>query len=637
MTATEVLRNHGINVPFAAPGRIYATCPKCSHTRQQSHQKKKCLGITIDDESVHWGCNHCDWTGGERFDKSNGHDRGIVTYNYCDESGVVLFQKVRTPDKKFWQRRPDGNGGWINSLGETRKVLYRLPELIEDVANDHMVLIVEGEKDVDNLRAIGVPATCNPDGAANPGQRSKWRPEFSEMLRDARIVIVPDHDEAGYAHADAIACSTTGIAQSVHVLKLVDHWPQCPKGGDASDWLAAGHTREELDALIEAAPGWSADDNATTENDEPRPEPQRDVNNKAAGNRGLVSSRAADIPAELVQWLWPGRLAIGKHTCVAGEPGTGKSQISVAIAATLTTGGEWPCGEGRAPLGSVIILSAEDGAADTIVPRLIAAGADLTRVHIVSSVSEIDGKGRRAFNLQTDITLLERKISEIGDVVLVIVDPVSSYMGKTDSHKNSEVRGVLEPLSDMADRTRTAILTITHFSKAGAASSTKALHRFIGSIAFTGAPRAAFAVIDDAENEGRKLFLHAKNNLAAPPQGLAFRLEQTIVADNIVASRVAWDGEPVIITANQALAAEAAGDDSRTARGDAEEFLRELLASGPVPQKEVKDAAEGAGLAWATVRRAKERLGVEAIRETETEFGKGTGRWLWRLRCSSLP
>jgi hypothetical protein len=465
MTATEVLRNHGINVPFAAPGRIYATCPKCSHTRQQSHQKKKCLGITIDDESVHWGCNHCDWTGGERFDKSNGHDRGIVTYNYCDESGVVLFQKVRTPDKKFWQRRPDGNGGWINSLGETRKVLYRLPELIEDVANDHMVLIVEGEK----------------------------------------------------------------------------------------------------------------------------------------------------------------------------EPGTGKSQISVAIAATLTTGGEWPCGEGRAPLGSVIILSAEDGAADTIVPRLIAAGADLTRVHIVSSVSEIDGKGRRAFNLQTDITLLERKISEIGDVVLVIVDPVSSYMGKTDSHKNSEVRGVLEPLSDMADRTRTAILTITHFSKAGAASSTKALHRFIGSIAFTGAPRAAFAVIDDAENEGRKLFLHAKNNLAAPPQGLAFRLEQTIVADNIVASRVAWDGEPVIITANQALAAEAAGDDSRTARGDAEEFLRELLASGPVPQKEVKDAAEGAGLAWATVRRAKERLGVEAIRETETEFGKGTGRWLWRLRCSSLP
>jgi putative DNA primase/helicase len=171
----------------------------------------------------------------------------------------------------------------------------------------------------------------------------------------------------------------------------------------------------------------------------------------AAHGGGLVSSRASDITPESVQWLWAGRLAIGKHTCVAGEPGTGKSQLSVAIIAAITTGGEWPCGEGRAPLGSVTILSAEDGAADTIVPRLIAAGADLTRVHIVSSVYATDGKGRRSFNLQTDIALLERKISEVGDVVLIVVDPVSSYMGKTDSHKNSEVRGVLEPLSDMAD------------------------------------------------------------------------------------------------------------------------------------------------------------------------------------------
>src|SRR2546423_13390931 len=124
-------------------------------------------------------------------------------------------------------------------------------------------------------------------------------------------------------------------------------------------------------------------------------------------HRGLVSARAADITPESVQWLWPGRLARGKHTCVAGEPGTGKSQLSIAIIAAITTGGDWPCGEGQAPLGSVIILSAEDGAADTIVPRLIAAGADLARVHIVSSVYATDGEGRRAFSLQTDIELLE--------------------------------------------------------------------------------------------------------------------------------------------------------------------------------------------------------------------------------------
>src|SRR5262245_4871031 len=286
----------------------------------------------------------------------------------------------------------------------------------------------------------------------------------------------------------------------------------------------------------------------------------------------LVLHCAADIAPEKIEWLWPGRLASGKHTCVAGEPGTGKSQLSIAIVAAVTTAGEWPCGEGRAPLGSAIMLSAEDGAADTIIPRLLAAGANLDRVHVVSAVR--DANGRRALNLQHDLDLLERKIAEIGDVALVVVDPVSSYLGKTDSHKNSEVRGVLEPLSEMADRTRVAILSVTHFSKGGAHNSTKALHRFIGSIAFTGAPRAAFAVIEDAEHEGRRLFLQAKNNLAREAQGLAFRLEQCQVANDIVASRIVWEADPVAITANEALAADAAGSETRTAKADAMEFLQ---------------------------------------------------------------
>ena len=350
--------------------------------------------------------------------------------------------------------------------------------------------------------------------------------------------------------------------------------------------------------------------------------------------KALVSRSAAVIPPEKVEWLWPRRLARGKHTCLAGEPGTGKSQLSVAIIAVVTTGGEWPCGEGRPPVvGNVIVLSAEDGAADTIVPRLMAAGADLERVEIVSAVGSADGKDRRAFNLQTDMALLEQKIVEIGDVALVVVDPVSSYLGKTDSHKNSEVRGVLEPLSEMAERTRVAVLTITHFSKTGASNTTKALHRFIGSIAFTGAPRTAFAVIEDAESEGgRYLFLHAKNNLTAPAQGLAFRLEQTIIdPGGIVASRVWWESEPVSITANQALAAEAAGEDQRSATEAAEEFLREALAGGPVSQKELKHDAEGAGLSWATVRRAKDRLGVKAQRQSEEGATRGHGQWYWSL------
>jgi putative DNA primase/helicase len=140
----------------------------------------------------------------------------------------------------------------------------------------------------------------------------------------------------------------------------------------------------------------------------------------------LISRCAAEIEPKRIDFLWPGRLARGKHTAIAGEPGGGKSQLSVYVAATISRGGEWPCGEGRAPIGNVIIFNAEDGADDTVVPRLIAAGADRTRVHIVNAVLQEDGKGRRTFNLQADLALLEQEIANIGNVALVIIDPISS-------------------------------------------------------------------------------------------------------------------------------------------------------------------------------------------------------------------
>ena len=355
----------------------------------------------------------------------------------------------------------------------------------------------------------------------------------------------------------------------------------------------------------------------------------------------LISRRAADIIPKRIDYLWSGRIARGKHTAIAGEPGDGKSQISVYVAATVSRGGEWPCDEGSAPIGNVIILNAEDGADDTVVPRLLAADADLERVHIVSAVLQERGKGRRTFNLQADLALLERKIAEVGDVALVIIDPISSYMGKADSHKNAEVRGALEPLSEMAERLKVAILSITHFSKTGASNNSKALHRFIGSIAFVGAPRAAFAVVEDADNEGRILFLHAKNNMAVKPQGLAYRLVQRIVGEEgqgIVASHVVWDNAPVTMSADEALRATDSSDGERSALAEAEDFLRELLANSPLPQKDVRDHSDSAGHSWATVKRAKKSLGVLAERKAEQGDGLASaGRWYWSLPSAVGP
>ena len=153
-TATEILREHGLNPPSDAPGRYYTICPKCSAARSKAHQKNKVLGITIDSEGVSWGCNHCGWTGGGYYNgKANGHAgdaAGIVaTYDYTDENGELLFQVVRKEGKKFVQRRPNGKGGWIWNTKGVQKTIYRLPEIDEAIAGGHTVLVVEGEKDAE--------------------------------------------------------------------------------------------------------------------------------------------------------------------------------------------------------------------------------------------------------------------------------------------------------------------------------------------------------------------------------------------------------------------------------------------------------------------------------------------------------
>jgi putative DNA primase/helicase len=385
-----------------------------------------------------------------------------------------------------------------------------------------------------------------------------------------------------------------------------------------SDWIATGKNAADVSARAEAAPSWSPP---------PPPEP-------VGGERALIVRRASDITLEPVQWVWPGRVAVGKLTLIAGDPGLGKSQIAIYVAATMTSGGRWPCDEGRCEPGSVIMLSAEDDAADTIVPRLKAAGADTERVHIVPAVLREDGKGRRSFNLAEDLDLLEKKISELEDVRLIIIDPISSYMGKGDANKNTDVRQVLEPIGEMAARLRVAILCITHLTKGDG----KALYRSTGSIAFVAAARAAFIVTADPDDETRRFFLQSKNNLAKPAPGLSFRLEQHLVQDGIIGSAVVWGNEPVERTADEALSSSGSVG-GITGKDDAADFLRDALSQGPADVLEVEQQARSAGLLGdnqrlrqsKAFRMAREALGVLYRRE-----GFGTGaRYVLSLPAAS--
>jgi hypothetical protein len=235
----DLLAHHGIDMADTSLGQHYTTCPRCSSDRKRCNQTKKVLGIKIDDRGVCWHCNHCEWSGPE---KGMARDNIECTYDYTDEHGELLFQSVRKIPKDFYQRRPDGNGGWIRNLQGTRRVLYRLPEVIEALANKQTIHIAEGEKDVDNLWSIGLAATCNPMGAG------KWRDDYNELFRDADVVIIPDNDRSGEDHLKDIVRHLRHFAARLRVVCIPDSVK------DISDWLAAGHAREELEALIAAAP-----------------------------------------------------------------------------------------------------------------------------------------------------------------------------------------------------------------------------------------------------------------------------------------------------------------------------------------------------------------------------------------------
>ena len=336
------------------------------------------------------------------------------------------------------------------------------------------------------------------------------------------------------------------------------------------------------------------------------------VDNGGNGSPTLVMQRMADIAAVPLRWLWPAKIPAGKLTLLVGDPGLGKSVITLDLAARVTLGAPWPGNGMKATPGEVIILSAEDDPADTIRPRLEAVGADLERVFIIRGVKRGEGDGY--FSLAEDLPLLEAVLTD--RVRLMIIDPISAYLGtETDSHRDAPVRAVLAPLAALAARRGPAVLGVMHLNKGQAA----AIYRVQGSIAFTAAARAVWAVCKDTEDETgrRRLFLPVKNNLAADVEGLAYDL-----ADCGGLPAVNW-GNPVGRDAAEALAHEA--PEELRGRKEAEAWLRELLADEPVEAAEIRRAARDNGIAEKTLYRAKKALGIEA---RKTGFAKG---WIWIL------
>lgn len=538
----------------------------------------------------------------------------VAEYPYCNEAGEVLYSVRRIEPgydgerKTFRQYRPDGKAG----VKGVRRVLYRLPEVITQAQAGLTVLVVEGEKDADNLRALGAVATCNVGGAG------KWNDDYTQFLRGAsEVVVITDKDEPGRKHAAAVAESVKRAGIPVRIL-------QPARGKDVSDHLSAGLGYEDL---------------LPVDADEPKgmvPSQAEPVEGRVATRR-LILTPASKIKIRPVRWLWDttppgepptshGRLPLNSLSIAAGGPGLGKSQFGAWLAAQVTNG-TLP-GELYGTPRSVIYAATEDSWSMTIAPRLLAAGADLDRVFRVDVMDDELLHGRARLSLPVDTSLIGKAAQEY-DVALLIADPLLSMIDATiNDYRATEIRSALEPLVSAADQYNFSVLGLAHFTKAG---GTDPLSRVAGSGAFGQLIRALVAFAKQEAEDGTDEYVMSleKNNLGR--LGLPSH-SYTMVATDIDTpegtshtSRFVL-GPESLTSVREVMRAETTGE-STSSLGEAVDWLKGQLtdAGGSGVGRELKKAARGEGFSDSTIDRARRKLRLKTRQEG---FGKDrTSHW----------
>jgi len=540
-------------------------------------------------------------------------------YDYKDESGALLFQAVRQrladpakfpnePRKQFRQRKPDGKGGWVWNLQGVRRVLYGLPELI--AANpDATVWIVEGEKDRDRLKSLGLVSTCNPMGAG------KWLDEYSDFLLGRDVIIIPDNDPQAIApdgslrfhpdgrpvlpgqdHAQEVAASLHGKAKSIRVLEL----PNLPEKGDVSDWLDAGGTEDQLCKMADALPEWIPVAN----------------NGHAPSSQAQPKIQAvcmADVQIKSIDWLWENRIPRGTLTIVEGIEGEGKSTMLCAIGAAVTRGQ----GLADMPLASpenILWLSAEDDLARVLKPRLLSVGADVARVFAVAEAFTFDDKGVE----------LVREMAQMFTPVMIVIDPIFAYT-KGDPSKGADARITTNQLKQIAEEFNCAIILVRHVGKSKGFGDPRAAGLY--SIEWRAAARSVLLCGSDPDNPQRRALTQSKNTYGPLSEGIGYEITKDPTSPT--GARFKWAGHSDL-TASRILSGMAT-DEDRVALRIACDLLKDALSNGERLADDIRAETRAAGVSEATLKRARSSMGITWRRE-----GFGTGAiYYWGLSESS--
>jgi putative DNA primase/helicase len=518
----------------------------------------------------------------------------IAIFEYRDIEGKILYTKTRVQpgrngkSKEFLFKHLDENNKWQMGRGGD-SVPYNLPLVIQS----RYICITEGEAKADFLvKQFGLVATCFDSGSQSPFKDDY----FKYFEGKEKIIILPDNDKPGEQYTNKIASALYGKVEKIKVVKL----PGLREAEDILDWVKIeGNDKDKLLSLVKEANEWTPKKGEITET-------------------GIV--HLDTVIAEKVDWLWSGYIPLGKLTLIDGDPGLGKSLLSVDLASRLTTGQPMPDGTPSIQ-GGVVLMSLEDGLGDTIVPRLNVVGADKTKIVALQGIPDANGKLR--FPTVADTEAI-KKACESVDAKLVVIDPLMGYLSaKVNSWVDKDVRRDLSPLAKMAEDIGVSVIIVRHLNKA---SSSNSVYRGGGSIGIIGAARSALLIAKNPENENQRILAGIKSNLAPLPPSLSYTIENVDGVPKIV-----WGG----VTSHTAdsLLAIPSSPEERSATEDAADFLKDALSGGAVDSKEMMRQARQAGIAERTLHRAKKVLGVTSKRDA---FGRA-GKWLWCLDCQDMP
>lgn len=411
----------------------------------------------------------------------------VATYQYISPDGKQ-YEKQRFSDKSFTWRQPDGKGGWIYSRKGISPSLYGvgrnpLPKNI---------YFVEGEKDVDNLIMRHAAAVSPPDGA-----KSKWQPQYTEVLKGRHVVILPDNDAPGWELANTAAAELTGKAASVRILDLTKKWPDLPPKGDISDILEKEPSEDvfmKLEELESDTPEWTEADRHYM---------------------GRTAKQAADFGEDNTRFLWYPYLPIGDYTVMMADGGTGKTILCCGIIGNISTGKPLPDDECDGQGKTCLIISGEDSG-EILKSRLKKSGANLNKVYILDRI------GSEGMSLSESYEEFESTVKKYRPA-LVVLDPWHCFLGAgVDMSKVNSLRPILQKLSNLCAKCDCSMILISHVNKReqGANANNAAM----GSADLINAARSAFRVDFDESDEDCRIMVHTKSNYAPYGQSVKYQI-----------------------------------------------------------------------------------------------------------------